>query len=66
LVIDECHRVASDNDTQYQEVIQKLNQKNPVLCVLGLTATPYRLGLGWIYEYSQTGERQSEQERYFK
>ena len=66
LVIDECHRVASDNDTQYQEVIQKLNQKNPGLCVLGLTATPYRLGLGWIYEYSQTGERKSEQERYFK
>ena len=66
LVIDECHRVASDNDTQYQEVIQKLNQKNPGLCVLGLTATPYRLGLGWIYEYAQTGERKSEQERYFK
>jgi len=66
LVIDECHRVASDNDTQYQEVIQKLHQKNPGLCVLGLTATPYRLGLGWIYEYSQTGERKSEQERFFK
>jgi DNA repair protein RadD len=66
LVIDECHRVAADNDTQYQEVIQKLNEKNPGLCVLGLTATPYRLGLGWIYEYSQTGERKSEQERFFK
>jgi len=66
LVIDECHRVASDNDTQYQEVIQKLTAKNPSLRILGLTATPYRLGLGWIYEYSQTGERKAEQERFFK
>src|SRR4051812_37292266 len=56
LVIDECHRVADDGATQYQEIIKKLLDRNPRLCILGLTATPYRLGLGWIYEYSQTGE----------
>src|SRR3989344_4984520 len=27
LVIDECHRVAEDGDTQYQEVIAKLRNK---------------------------------------
>ncbi len=66
LVIDECHRVADDNETQYQEVIRKLAARNPGLCILGLTATPYRLGLGWIYEYAQTGERKTEQSRFFK
>ncbi len=66
LVIDECHRVATDNDTQYQEVIQKLSENNPTLAVLGLTATPYRLGLGWIYEFAQNGERKSDQDRFFK
>lgn len=66
LVIDECHRVAEEGATQYQEVIQKLRARNPGLCVLGLTATPYRLGMGWIYELAQNGEVKSEQNRFFK
>ncbi|MGZ3690437.1 MAG: DEAD/DEAH box helicase family protein [Pseudobdellovibrio sp.] len=66
LVIDECHRVAEEGSTQYQEVIQKLLKQNPELCILGLTATPFRLGLGWIYEFSQTGEIKTEQPRFFK
>jgi DNA repair protein RadD len=66
LVIDECHRVAEEGATQYQEVIQKLKERNPTICILGLTATPYRLGLGWIYEYSHSGEIKSEQNRFFK
>src|SRR5687768_5509844 len=36
LVIDECHRVADEGATQYQEVIQKLKNRNPNLCILGL------------------------------
>ena len=66
LVIDECHRVAEEGATQYQAVIKKLQDRNPELCILGLTATPYRLGLGWIYEYSHTGEIKTEQRRFFK
>ncbi|MBL7665225.1 MAG: DEAD/DEAH box helicase [Bacteriovoracaceae bacterium] len=66
LVIDECHRVADDGDTQYQEVITKLLDRNPRLCILGLTATPYRTGLGWIYEYSHQGELKTDQPRFFK
>lgn len=66
LVIDECHRVADDSETQYQEVIRKLRERNPDLCILGLTATPYRLGLGWIYEYSHRGELKTRQPRFFK
>ncbi|HEY1078467.1 MAG TPA: DEAD/DEAH box helicase, partial [Bdellovibrio sp.] len=66
VVIDECHRVAEEGSTQYQEVIQKLKERNPNLCVLGLTATPYRLGLGWIYEFSNAGEIKSDKKRFFK
>lgn len=66
LIIDECHRVADDGDTQYQEVIQQLKKNNSQICILGLTATPYRLGLGWIYEYSYSGELKSDEKRFFK
>jgi DNA repair protein RadD len=66
LVIDECHRVAEEGSTQYQEVIKKLQDRNPSLVILGLTATPYRMGLGWIYEYSQNGEIKSEKKKFFK
>ena len=66
LIIDECHRVSEEGSTQYQEVIQKLKANNPNLCILGLTATPYRLGYGWIYEYSHNGETKTEQKRFFK
>lgn len=66
LVIDECHRVADEGATQYQEVIKKLKDRNPQLCILGLTATPYRLGMGWIYEYSQSGEIKTDKKRFFK
>lgn len=66
LIIDECHRVAEEGSTQYQEVIRKLQCKNPELCILGLTATPYRLGMGWIYQYSHLGEIKTEKETFFK
>ncbi len=66
LVIDECHRVAEEGATQYQDVIRKLKERSPNLCILGLTATPYRMGLGWIYEYSHQGELKTDQKRFFR
>lgn len=49
LIIDECHRVSGDSESQYAKVINALKKHNPKLKVLGLTATPFRLGLGWVY-----------------
>lgn len=66
LVIDECHRVNSESETQYAQVVKKLRDRNPNLCVLGLTATPYRLGVGWIYNYNHWGEVKSNEPRFFK
>jgi DNA repair protein RadD len=66
LVIDECHRISMEGDTQYSQVIKKLRLDNPDICILGLTATPYRLGMGWIYEYNNRGILRTNEERFFK
>jgi len=66
LIIDECHRVSTDENTQYLEVINKLKENNPKLCILGLTATPYRLGVGWIYQNHYKGEIKSKESLFFK
>ncbi|MFY0989636.1 DEAD/DEAH box helicase family protein [Halomonas sp. C05BenzN] len=55
LVIDECHRVSLDEDASYRRVIDHLRAANPRLKVLGLTATPYRLGQGFIYHRHHHG-----------
>lgn len=65
LIIDECHRVSEEKETQYQQVISHLRENNPNLKILGLTATPHRLGLGWIYRYHAQGRIASTEERFF-
>ncbi|ELH4234237.1 DEAD/DEAH box helicase [Vibrio fluvialis] len=66
LVIDECHRVPDDKSSSYQKVITHLLELNPGMKVLGLTATPYRLGMGWIYQYHTRGLVRSEEPRFFR
>ncbi len=81
VIIDECHRVnlaiaeplnnkktpeEKNNSNQYQQIIEKLMQVNPELKLLGLTATPYRLGMGWIYKKHYRGFMRSEQPRPFE
>ena len=67
LVIDECHRVSMEGETQYLQVINKLRHASPRLCILGLTATPYRLGQGWIYQYNAHKEdMKTDEDRFFK
>lgn len=66
LVIDECHRVNFEDDTQYKDVISKLLEENSLLCILGLTATPYRLDSGWIYKFHQKGTMRTDEARFFR
>ncbi|MDS1309224.1 DEAD/DEAH box helicase [Marinobacter xiaoshiensis] len=65
IIIDECHRVSDDDSSQYQTIIDLLRQQNTSLKVLGLTATPYRLAMGWIYRYHYRGFVRSEQDKPF-
>lgn len=48
LLIDECHLLSPKADTTYQVIIDELKRVNPYLKVVGLSATPYRLGQGMI------------------
>ena len=66
LIIDECHRVSFEEDSQYSQVIKKLQSQNNEICILGLTATPYRLGQGWIYNTSHRGVKKTREDRFFK
>lgn len=50
IIIDECHLVSHKDQGQYRRLIAKLRENNPALRVIGLTATPYRLGHGLITE----------------
>ncbi|MGQ4878709.1 DEAD/DEAH box helicase [Billgrantia sp. LNSP4103-1] len=66
LVIDECHRVSPDEDASYRRVIERLHRANPRLKVLGLTATPYRLGQGFIYHRHHHGMVRGEDDCFFR
>ncbi|MDF0752695.1 DEAD/DEAH box helicase [Marinobacter sp. 71-i] len=66
VIIDECHRVSGDETSQYQRIIELLRQQNDALKVLGLTATPYRLAMGWIYRYHYRGFVRSEEDKPFQ
>jgi DNA repair protein RadD len=48
ILVDECHLIPSKANTTYRKVIEFLMKVNPNLKVIGLTATPYRVGLGLI------------------
>ena len=50
MIIDECHRLAPANkDSQYRRLIDAMRSKSPEMRLVGVTATPYRLGQGLIY-----------------
>ncbi len=66
VIIDECHRVSGEDTSQYQRIIELLRRQNDSLKVLGLTATPYRLAMGWIYRYHYRGFVRSEEDKPFQ
>jgi DNA repair protein RadD len=50
VIVDECHLISHKNEGMYRELINHLLAINPAMRVIGLTATPYRLGHGLITE----------------
>lgn len=66
VIIDECHRISLNDKSQYQQIIQHLQKSNVALRILGLTATPYRLGSGWIYQYHYHGIVRGDENCFFR
>lgn len=50
ILVDEAHLVSPTDETNYQRFIAGLRKKNPHLRIIGLTATPWRLGHGKLIE----------------
>lgn len=48
IIIDESHLVSHKDEGSYRTLINQLKETNPDLRVIGLTASPYRLGHGLI------------------
>nr|WP_284041529.1 DEAD/DEAH box helicase [Halomonas olivaria] len=65
LVIDECHRVSLEQDAGYRQVVNHLQCQNPQLKILGLTATPFRLGQGFIYHRHHHGMVRGKEDCFF-
>lgn len=63
VILDEAHRITPT----IKKIIDQMRAKNPLLRVIGMTATPYRLGTGYIYAIDQAGRKVDEaKDPYFK
>lgn len=50
VMVDEAHLMPRKSETQYGKLLDGLRVINPDLKLVGLTATPYRLGEGCLHE----------------
>ena len=50
VLIDEAHLIPGKSSTMYRRFLDSLNEINPALKVIGLTATPFRLDCGMLHE----------------
>lgn len=48
IMVDECHLISPKEATSYNIFFAELKKINPYLKIIGLTATPFRLGFGSI------------------
>ena len=51
VIIDECHKITPT----VQAIIEQIKTYNPNLRIIGLSATPYRLSTGYIYQRDING-----------
>lgn len=48
MMVDECHLMNDEDEGQYRMTYKDLLARQPGLCLVGFTATPFRTGHGWI------------------
>ncbi|MFO6484436.1 DEAD/DEAH box helicase [Escherichia coli] len=64
-IVDECHRIGDDEESQYQQILTHLTKVNPHLRLLGLTATPFRSG-SLIYQFHYHGMVRGDEKALFR
>jgi len=50
VIIDEVHRIPPAGEGMYQTLLTGMRRINPSLRMIGLTATPYRMGQGYLWD----------------
>lgn len=50
VIVDEAHTISHKDEGGYRELLKSLEEINPSIRIIGLTASPYRLGHGLITE----------------
>jgi len=56
VVIDECHGITPT----IKKIISEIKEKNPMLRVVGMSATPYRLGTGYVFDQWPNGRKEEQ------
>lgn len=59
VIVDEAHLIPPEGEGRYRTLLDAMTELNPDLRVIGLTATPYRLGGGLIYGPDRLFEERS-------
>lgn len=50
VIVDEAHMIQNEDEGMYRRLLSSLQEINPKMRMIGLTATPYRLGQGLLTE----------------
>jgi DNA repair protein RadD len=50
ILVDECHMIPKRGNGMYRTFLDGMRKINPLLKMVGFTATPYRLNGGYLYE----------------
>ena len=50
VIVDEAHMIQNEDEGMYRRLLSSLEELNPKMRMIGLTATPYRLGQGLLTE----------------
>ena len=50
VIVDEAHMIQNEDEGMYRRLLSSLHEMNPKMRMIGLTATPYRLGQGLLTE----------------
>lgn len=56
VIVDECHLISHKNEGGYRMLLNKLLAVNARMRVIGFTATPFRLGKGYITRRQQDND----------